>query len=84
MSDKEYESEEHETVSNIFALIEEHSTLRKALEKACEYLAIKSASCPYIEDEWSSELNGANSCNARDKEAKDCWLQYFMESKHEQ
>ena len=58
-------------------ITKERNQLRRALEKACEYLD----ECPNYMDNWTfDDVPSCDSCHEpSDKLRKDCWLQYFKE-----
>ena len=57
------------------ALRKENTTLRNALDKACDVLAEEG--CP-VNMGWDSGKKGCEQCDDSTP-AKDCWLAYFME-----
>ena len=58
----------------------ERATLRRALEKACEYVADAGGSCPFDVHGWERIENCANVCLIVGAESRGkCWLHLFME-----
>ena len=65
-------------VDAIKTIEHERDLLRRALEKAAG-LFLSDNQCPYRVASWEFESGCENICGREPEQAKDCWMQYFME-----
>lgn len=75
-------------VDAIKTIEHERDNLRRALEKACEYITRRlsddatigyAKACPWGEEGWTKEKKCYSECLFMDGAEKECWLLYFME-----
>ena len=60
------------------AVMSSNTTLRRALEKACDNMY---HDCPWEDVSWERFLDCHVECDDRDTIGHDCWMQYYMEDK---